>query len=233
MRSTEIPTSKAKLKLLNAAETQVAQRGFDAVSVRDITQKAKANVAAVNYHFGSREGMMGLLMARRMSPIHEAQLKNLNLSEKKRGSKPVPLEELLDAWLRPLFVHGAADGSGDDYLPLSVARILALPVDSLPEPLQQSGLELWQRYLRAFGKCLKEVPADEIAWRLHLLNGAATQALSGTDAVGSWIGKVNAKPDGDLALSQLLRLAAPMMRESGVMKNDVEKPKAPQSTFDF
>ena len=233
MRSTEIPTSKAKLKLLNAAEVQVAQRGFDAVSVRDITQKAKANVAAVNYHFGSREGMMGLLMARRMSPIHESQLKNLTLLEKKRGSKAVPLEELLDAWLRPLFVHGAADGSSDDFLPLSIARILSLPVEALPEPLQQSGLELWQRYLRAFGKCLKDIATEEIAWRLHLLNGAAVQALSGTSAVDSWIGKVNAKPDGEQSLANLLRLAAPVMRENGVHQDMEEKPKAPQGTFDF
>ena len=62
MRSFEIPTSKAKLKLLDSAEGLVANRGFDAVSVRDVTQLAKANVAAVNYHFGSREGMMSLMM---------------------------------------------------------------------------------------------------------------------------------------------------------------------------
>ena len=55
MRDMTIPESGTKRKLLDAAELLFAERGFEAVSVRDITQLAKTNVAAVNYHFGSRD----------------------------------------------------------------------------------------------------------------------------------------------------------------------------------
>ena len=142
MRSFEIPTSKAKLKLLDSAEGLVAERGFDAVSVRDVTQLAKANVAAVNYHFGSREGMMSLMMVRRMGPVHQQQLKNLNILEKKRGSKSVPLEEIIEAWLGPLFVQATKNESKDEVLRHSLARILPLAVSELPDPLQESGAEI-------------------------------------------------------------------------------------------
>ncbi len=233
MRAFEIPTSKAKLKLLDAAELQVSEKGFDAVSVRDVTQLAKANVAAVNYHFGSREGMMGLMMARRMSPVHQKQLQNLDLLEKKRGSKTVSLEELLEAWLSPLFVQISKDKGKDEVLRLSVARILSLSASSLPDPLQNSGAELWKRYLKAFGKCLKEISAEELVWRLHLLNGAAIQSLMGTGSIQAWTGIGGSSESVEQRLSRLLRLAAPLMREGGMKQGDEVKPEAPQGTFDF
>ena len=234
MRAFEIPTSKAKLKLLDAAELQVSEKGFDAVSVRDVTQLAKANVAAVNYHFGSREGMMGLMMARRMGPVHQNQLQNLDLLEKKRGSKAVPLEELLEAWFSPLFLEISKNENRDQMLRLSVARILSLPVLALPDPLQNSGAELWKRYLKAFGKCLKDISAEELAWRLHLLNGAATQSLMGADSTRIWTGIGKAAATAEQRLSRLLRLAAPLMREGGMRQEEQVAPaKPPQGTFDF
>ena len=233
MRSFEIPTSKAKLKLLDSAEGLVAERGFDAVSVRDVTQLAKANVAAVNYHFGSREGMMSLMMVRRMGPVHQQQLKNLNILEKKRGSKAVPLEEIIEAWLGPLFVQATKNESKDEVLRHSVARILPLAVSELPDPLQESGAELWKRYLKAFGKCLKELTAEELVWRLHLLNGAAIQSLMGCGSMRAWTGIADASATVEQRLARLLRLAAPMMREGGMKADGEAKPKPPQGTFDF
>lgn len=233
MRSTEIPTSKIKTKLLDAAEFQIATRGFDAVSVRDITQLAKANVAAINYHFGSREGMMLLLIARRLEPIHQKQLENLDHLEKKRGSRAVPLEELLEAWIRPLFINVSKDERKDEVLRHSVARILTLPVSKLSNSLQDSGRELWKRYLRALGKCLKDIPIEELAWRLQLLNGSAIQFLMGAESIEAWTGLGSDLAPVEKRLSRLLRLVAPMMRESGTGEMGKEVAKGPQGTFDF
>ena len=176
--------------------------------------------------------MMALMMARRMSPVHQEQLKNLDLLEKKRGSKAVPLEELLEAWLSPLFVQEVKSGPKGEAVQVSVARILLLGVSELPDPLRDSGAELWKRYLKAFGKCLKELSAEELVWRLHLLNGAAAQCLQGCATMRDWTGIADASPL-EQRLSRLLRLAAPMMREGGMKAEDEPKAKAPQGTFDF
>ena len=61
VRVTKVPKSGSKGKLLDAVEILVAKNGLDSVSIRDITGAAGANVAAVNYHFGSREGPMEVL----------------------------------------------------------------------------------------------------------------------------------------------------------------------------
>ncbi len=233
MRSFEAPITKAKAKLLDAAENQVSNKGFDAVSVRDVTQMAKANVAAVNYHFGSREGMMGLMMARRMSPIHEHQLQNLDVLENKRGKKPIPLEELLDAWLRPLFVDAEMSDPAAIIRRKSAARILQVAVVDLPQPLKESGTELWARYLKAFARCLNDLANEEIAWRLHLLNGAVFQSLMGISVVSPWGNVGEDGSNAELCLRRLLRLAAPMMREGAFKAEDETKPRGPQGTFDF
>lgn len=72
-------TDGTKKRLREAMESLVADRGFDAVSVRDITGVAKANVAAVNYHFGSREGMIQHVIESQLRPLIDAR--NLMLAE--------------------------------------------------------------------------------------------------------------------------------------------------------
>lgn len=51
------PDVNTKDTLLAAAIQVFADKGFDAATVRDICGRAKANVAAINYHFGSKDGL--------------------------------------------------------------------------------------------------------------------------------------------------------------------------------
>src|SRR5690554_7783579 len=102
MRTMTVPDSGPKLKLVEAAERLFAEKGFDAVSVRDITTEAGANVAAVNYHFGSRTGLMAAVMTRYVKPVNDERLARLEAAEARWVGKPVPLEELVDAFTRPL-----------------------------------------------------------------------------------------------------------------------------------
>ena len=68
-------TNNAKNRLLGAAETVFAEKGFDAASIRDITAQAKCNVAAVNYHFGTKENLYNELFHRRLTEMREIRLK--------------------------------------------------------------------------------------------------------------------------------------------------------------
>ena len=97
MRAVTIPESGSKRKLLDAAEQLFADKGFEAVSVRDITQLAKTNVAAVNYHFGSRDSLLSLVMMRYMLPVTEERIARLEAIERKWSGKTAPLEEIIDA----------------------------------------------------------------------------------------------------------------------------------------
>lgn len=231
MRELEIPTSKPKRSLLDAAQAEVAAKGFDAVSVRDVTERAKANVAAVNYHFGSREGMMGLVMIRCLAPVQQERLDRLTVLERKWGSKGVPLEELLDAFLRPLLVEGP--DSSTAAVQRVLARVLSLPPESLPVALQESMVELWRRYLKALGKSLPDCSLQELGWRLHGVTSLAIGTLAGDEPVRHWSG-VGLNPEtSEQKGSRLVRWAIALMREGLASPEEEKRAKGPQATFDF
>ncbi len=64
-----------KTRILNAAEKLFGMNGFDATSLRDITAEAQVNLAAVNYHFQSKDSLIDAIIERRILPINRAALK--------------------------------------------------------------------------------------------------------------------------------------------------------------
>src|SRR3954453_3751444 len=87
--------------ILDVAEALFAERGLNRVSIRDITRKAKVNLAAINYHFGSKEDLVAAVFERRVVPVNEARLAALAALEKAAGQRSPGLEEILEAFIRP------------------------------------------------------------------------------------------------------------------------------------
>ena len=75
------PPSDTRTRILDAAESLIAGNGFRNVSLRQITGEANVNIAAVNYHFGSREGLIGQVLARVIRPINQQRLHLLDLPD--------------------------------------------------------------------------------------------------------------------------------------------------------
>ncbi len=63
-----------KLAILKATERLVAAKGFEATSLRAITTAAKVNLAAVNYHFATKDALIVAMLNRRLRPVNEARL---------------------------------------------------------------------------------------------------------------------------------------------------------------
>ena len=77
----------AKTRLLDAAERLFSERGFEAVSHRDIALAAAVNLAAVNYHFGSKDRFLGSVIKRRVDSINARRLAELARSRATRGER--------------------------------------------------------------------------------------------------------------------------------------------------
>jgi len=97
-RHSEIDT---KTRLLDAAERLFSDRGFGAVSHRDVALAAGANLAAVNYHYGSKDQLIRAVIKRRMDSINARRLAALARAERQEESAPVPTETILEALLGP------------------------------------------------------------------------------------------------------------------------------------
>jgi AcrR family transcriptional regulator len=100
----------AKTSLLNAAEALFAEREFDAVTTRDIANRARVNLALVHYYFGAKEKLFRAVLARR---IEELSQRRLQLLEDRRQSSPIiPVAKIVEAFVLPLLEFATAGNRG-------------------------------------------------------------------------------------------------------------------------
>ena len=225
MRESKIAGSEPKRRLLTAAEFLFAERGFDAVSLRDIVKAAKANVAAVNYHFGGREELIELIITRYLTPILDERLARLESAERRGPGKIPLLEEVLEAYVRPLNGMIRKSELPETIFLKLLGRILAARGDAFfPEALDHRIKLLSHRFTRALVKCLPGAPAEDLPSRLHLIDGALIHLLLRPELVGDAGGTPI-----DAALGRMIRFAAAGLREG----TDEPAPKGPQVLFDF
>jgi AcrR family transcriptional regulator len=91
-------------RILEAAECIYAAQGFHGMSLRDVTLMANVNLAAVNYHFGSKDKLVLALAERRLTPINSHRIQRLADLRKKHGRQPIPASDLVTALVDPVFV---------------------------------------------------------------------------------------------------------------------------------
>lgn len=231
MREIKFPQSESKLRLLDAAEQLFADRGFESVSVRDVTQAAKANVAAVNYHFGSRDGMIALVVTRYITPVNEERLVRLDALQKKWSGKSVPIEEVIDAYVRPLVSIVQKSDLSERLFCKMMGRIFSLQGEGLPPAIEDQIQISSDRFIRALAKSLPSVSPEELVWRMHFLVGAMIHMLLNQEMLHRMTKGLSGSPTMEATLSRFIRFAAAGLRE-GVETEPAVK-KGPQAVFDF
>lgn len=227
MRVKKFPESGPKRRLLDAAEVLFAERGFEAVSVRDITNLAEANVAALNYHFGTREEMIDLLIHHYLNPIQEERLLRLEMVERKWAGKIPPLEEICDAYLRPLQCSVKKTSLSEAMLHKLLGRMFALPCETMPPAAQQLMLNAESRLIRVLAKSLPTVTSEELAWKVHFLDGAVIQLLLGREPLRASATSTTT----EALIGRLTRFAAAGLREGQEVSQ--EEVDGSQAIFDF
>ncbi len=231
MREIKFPQSKSKLRLLDAAEQLFAERGFESVSVRDVTQLAEANVAAVNYHFGSRDGLVGLVIARYITPVNEERLARLEALEKKWSGKAVPIEETIDAFVRPLAGIVRKSELSERLFCKLMGRIFSFQGEGLPLAVEEQMKQLSDRFIKVLGKALPTVSPEELVWRTHFVVGGVIHMLMNGEMLHRLTNGVSGNPSMELTLGRFVRFAAAGLRD-GVEVEAAQK-KGPQAMFDF
>jgi AcrR family transcriptional regulator len=231
MREIPATQSQSKQRLLDAAEQLFAERGFEAVSVRDITHRADANVAAINYHFGTRDGLVALVISRYLTPVNEERLVRLETAERKTSGKSLPLEEILDAFARPLVGITRKSAMPERLLCKLLGRIFSLQGDDCPVAMEASMHRVNERFTRALGRALPSLAADELIWRIHLMVGGLIHLLMNQDRLEPVSSGTEEPPAMDAALSRFIRFSAAGLREGVTLEAPVKN--TPQATFDF
>lgn len=197
-----------KSKILDAAEELFVEHGFEATSLRLITTAAGVNLAAANYHFGSKEELFQAVFTRRLDPMNRDRVALLTAYENAAGGDALSCEKIISAMFIPaLKLARDKERGGKNFLRL-LGRAYADPAPFIREFLSSQYAEMISRFRGAFGRALPHLPREEVSWRLHFVMGALSYTLAGTDVL-----KVIAQyhPDETENDELLLRRLAPFL----------------------
>src|ERR1044072_2268767 len=118
------PADTTRDRLPDTAERPLAPHGYQATTMRAVTTEAAANIAAVNYHFGSKQALLEAVVHRALGPVVEERRARLDALE----AEPA-VEAVVDAIIAPLI-----ERVGTEPDPARVIRLLGrLFVDPDPE----------------------------------------------------------------------------------------------------
>ncbi|HEY5899450.1 MAG TPA: TetR family transcriptional regulator [Burkholderiales bacterium] len=177
------PPHETRIRILDAAEELFMQHGFEGTSMRLLTGKAGVNLAAVNYHFGSKHALIEAVFRRRLDPMNAARLVELDKVEAEcAGPAPTP-EAVIRAFLAPtLRLIEDAKGGGRNFVRL-LGRTYTEPAKPIRQLIGQMYAPIMHRYKTALERALPQMPRDELVWRIHFMFGTLAYTLAATDTV--------------------------------------------------
>jgi AcrR family transcriptional regulator len=168
------PSGSTKERILGAAESLFAQRGFDGASLRQLTTAAGVNLAAVNYHFGSKEKLVEQIFRRRLDALNNSRLEALALIA---GHTDTTIDDVLATFIRPA-LDLSHDESGALFMRV-LARAFAEHDDTLRQFLSDNYGHVMRQFTAEFARLLPQLTKPELYWRIDLVSGALTHAMSG------------------------------------------------------
>jgi AcrR family transcriptional regulator len=167
-----------RTRILDAAEQLFVSHGLDATTLRMITAAAQANLAAVNYHFGSKEALIEAVFRRRLTWLNEQRIAALTAFEAEAKGGPLKPRQIVEAFFG-VAIRMAADHNGGQTFMRLLGRSYTEPTEFVRKFLAEEYAEVIERFKSAFFKALPDVPQEEFLWRFHFMMGALSYAISG------------------------------------------------------
>ena len=201
------PTFSTRERILGVAETLFARHGFAGASLRQVTAAAKVNLAAVNYHFGSKESLIEEVFRRRLDELNRHRLAALAEVE---GNPGHVLEDVLEAFIRPA-LEQSMDSAGGAAFVRVLARAYAEHDERLRKFLSDNYGHVLRDFATAFARLLPHLGKDELYWRLDIVAGALTYAMADFGMIKRK-GDVSEQSHREQSAQHLVRFAAAGLR---------------------
>ena len=171
--------SSTRERILSTAEQLFAEGGVATTSLRAITSLARVNLAAVNYHFGSKEALIEAVYERRLGPLNRARLRSLDALES-RPQRP-SVAEVVGAFVEPIVDFSGRDAKEGMVFMRLLAQTYADAAQRFRRLFAREHAGVIDRYRTALARALPELSGRELEWRLQFMIGAVNHAVA--DAV--------------------------------------------------
>ena len=203
----DVQQSSTKQRILDSAETLFAKHGFAGASLRQVTAAAQVNLAAVNYHFGSKENLINEVFRRRLDMLNADRVAALSTAIARPSHA---LEDILGAFIRPALTLSADSAGGAGFVRV-LARAYAEHNDQLRRFLHDNYSPTLKRFAAEFARHLPHLGKQELYWRLDIVSGALTYAMADFGMIKRR-GGISETEHRDLAADHLIAFAAAGLR---------------------
>ena len=180
VKKIQSPTqNKTATRLLNVAEVLFSEHGYAVTTVRDIASKAQVNQALINYHFQNKRGLFNAVFERRATIILQERIDLLNDAREKSKKKPIPLRDLIFAFVYPPLRMASEDKGGRSFVQLQ-ARLHNEPKDIEHELRVKLYDNVSLKFVEELKRTLPKLSQTTICWRLIFVMGLYLYVASNT-----------------------------------------------------
>lgn len=197
-----------KHRILDAAERLFAQNGFRGTSMRAITGKASVNLAAVNYHFGSKEALLDAVLERRIIPLNKVRMERLKAVREeaaKSGERP-GISGIMRAFIEPTLRFRDTE-PGAEYFTMLIGRSFIDPDDTVRKGFHRLVAPFAGYLIESVKEALPDLPNKVLMQRIHFAMGAFAHTMCNvcnSDAMPEQM-KFPGKEDTDNVVAELVR----------------------------
>ncbi|MBT3461966.1 MAG: TetR/AcrR family transcriptional regulator [Gammaproteobacteria bacterium] len=164
VRNSPCKTRDTQGRLLNAAEALFIDAGYAGMSARAIADKAGVNIAAMGYHFGSKQGLLEAVLIRRIAPINTSRRLRLEAVRERRAES---IRDILHAFLWPVFFN-------EHEAPARrlMGRVMTEPAEVVEPLLNLVFCDVIEQFVEAVTACFPKQGRALIAQKFSFVVGA-------------------------------------------------------------
>jgi AcrR family transcriptional regulator len=184
---TQLNEITTRERILDVAERLFAESGFESTSLRQITSDADANLAAVNYHFGSKDELVREVLARRIGQLNRQRLLTLDALEAAADAAGPSVEQIVEAFVGPALRMAADPRVGGRVFSRLLGHAHAHPDHELTDFIVDQFRDVAQRFAAALHRAVPHLEESEIFWRMLFMVGSMAHSM----AMGDHLHKVS------------------------------------------
>ncbi len=190
-------------RILDTAERLFADGGTARASLRQITTGAGVNLAAVHYHFGSKQGLIQAVYDRYLGPVNDERLRLLDVYEQANPAEDTALEQLVEAFVGPVLRLKQEDPVAARSVRCMIGRIYSEGGKEML-PILRHFEEVRSRFPAALRRALPHLDDAELMWRFNFLLGALLHTAGSGDLLTRMSGGLCDPADAEAAVRQLV-----------------------------
>ncbi len=213
-----------RTKIIDAAERLFAEKGFDGTAIREIIRAANVNVAAVHYHYGSKEEVLRGVTDRIVGPLNSRRFELLDRGLADVQPHRLSIETILDAFIRPDIETLQKLHKRGPTVAHFLGRTYMDPTPWIQQMASEQFAEAQTRFFPVLAAALHHLTVEEISWRMYRVAAVLIHLFA------TWPDDGLTDTEADDTLAHLIRFLAPALQAPAPEDTTKEVPSETSST---